>query len=208
VATANLLSFSVSILLGLGDGTFQAAQDFAVGGPGIAVTVGDFNGDGRQDLATANEGNTVSILINSGVMVNNLVTFDPVPSTFTFTPDSTGCPEGFVGKFSFEARMTNTSESTLTALVVEVTTLTNGNLLQNADGGPGSVGAQLTVPQQDGFTDGLLSPDEFVDVPFIICLTQRRSFTFVVDVFGIVETSAEAGLHRAQADQTMASSKR
>ena len=119
--------------------------------------------------------------------MNDFVTFEPIPSTFHFTPDPTGCPEGFVGKFSFEARLTNISDRTLSDLVVEVTTLTNGNLLQNADGGPGGVGAQLTVPQQDGFTDGVLSPDEFVDVPFIICLTQRRPFTFVVDVFGVVE---------------------
>ena len=122
-----------------------------------------------------------------GAVVNDLVSFEPSPSTFDFTPDPTGCPEGFAGKFSFEAQLTNSSESSLTALVVAVTTLTNGNLLQNADGGPGGVGAQLTVPQQDGFTDGVLRPEEFVDVPFVICLTQRKPFQFVVDVLGDVE---------------------
>jgi hypothetical protein len=50
----------------------------------------------------------------------------------------------------------------------------------------------LTVPQQDGFTDGVLIAEEFVDVPFIICLTQQQPFTFLVDVLGILETSAEA----------------
>ena len=136
------------------------------------------NGIGRLDL---------KLVVGPGQLVNDLVSFEPGPSTFHFTPDPTGCPEGFVGKFSFEARLTNASESSLTDLVVAVTTLTNGNLLQNADGGPGGVGAQLTVPQDDGFADGVLSPDEFVDVPFIICLTQRQPFTFVVDVFGDVE---------------------
>jgi hypothetical protein len=67
---------------------------------------------------------------------------------------------------------------------VAVTTLTNGNLVHNADGGPGSVGARLTVPRQEGFTDGRLTPDEFVDVPFLICLTQQGSFIFEVDVLG------------------------
>jgi hypothetical protein len=198
LATANLEAATVSILLGRGDGTFFIATqefEFGVGGGPWSVTVGDFNGDGRQDLATANSGAaTVSILINntSGVVVNDLVTFDPIQSSFTFTPDPTGCPAGFVGTFSFEARLTNSSKRSLSDLVVAVITLTNGNLLQNADGGLGGVGARLTVPQQDGFTDGMLSPDEFVDVSFIICLTEREPFTFVVDVLEVVETSAEA----------------
>jgi hypothetical protein len=154
--------------------------------------VGDFNGDGRPDLATAIAGaRSVSILINagvvSGVVVNDFVTFEPIQATFTFTPDATGCPEGFVGIYRFEARLANISENSLTDLVVTVTTLTNGNLLQNADGGPGGDGARLTVPQRGGFTDGVLSPDEFVDVPLFICLTRRRGFTFVVDVLGNVE---------------------
>jgi hypothetical protein len=81
---------------------------------------------------------------------------------------------------------------------VVVTTLTNGNLLQNADGEPGGVGARLTVPQRDGFIDGVLSSEEFVDVPFIICVTAREPFTFVVDVFGVVEASTDA---RARAER-------
>jgi uncharacterized delta-60 repeat protein len=125
-------------------------------------------------------------------VVNALVSFEPLRSTLRFTPDPTGCPRGFVGKFSFEARLTNTSESSLTDLVVVVTTLTNGNLLQNADGGPGGVGARLTVPQQDGFSDGVLSPKEFVDVAFVICLQERRPFQLFVEVFGVVEASTDA----------------
>jgi hypothetical protein len=37
---------TVSILLGQGDGTFQAAQRFTTGPLAIAVAVGDWNGDG------------------------------------------------------------------------------------------------------------------------------------------------------------------
>ena len=105
----------------------------------------------------------------------------------TFGSDTTGCRAGFVATFSFEAWLTNRSERFLSDLMVAVTSLTNGNLLQTADGGPGGVGAQLTVPQQDGFADGILSPEEFVDVPFIICLQERRPFQFVVDVLGKTE---------------------
>jgi uncharacterized delta-60 repeat protein len=124
--------------------------------------------------------------------VNALVAFQPIPATFDFTPDPTGCPEGFVGIYRFEARLTNTSDGSLSDLVVVVATLTHGHLLQNADGGPGGIAAQLTVPQQDGFADGVLSPDEFVDVPFLMCLTRRQPFTFMVDVFEVVDASVDA----------------
>jgi hypothetical protein len=125
------------------------------------------------------------------VLVNGFVTFDPLRSTSRFSPDPTDCPEGFVGTFSFDARLTNTSAHILADLFVEVTTLTHGNLLQNAEGPPFGMGARLTVLQEEGFSDGTLSPHEFVDVSFIICLTQRRSFQFVVDVLGGVDTSAD-----------------
>jgi hypothetical protein len=90
-------------------------------------------------------------------------------------------------EISFEAQLINISDGTRSDLVVKVTALTGDNLLQNADGGPRGVGAQLTVPEEDGFADDVLSTDEFVDVPFIICLTQQQPFTFAVDVFGDVE---------------------
>ena len=66
-----------------------------------------------------------------------------------------------------------------------MTTLTQDNLLQNADDGPGGVGATLTVPKSGDFSDGVLSPGEFVDVPFVICLKQFTQFSFFVNVLGV-----------------------
>jgi hypothetical protein len=129
-------------------------------------------------------------------IVNNLVIFQPIESTFTFTPNSAGSLDTALGgTFSFDARLVNASDQSLTLLAIQVTTLTNDNLLQNADGGPGGDNARLTVPQQGGFTDGVLSPDEFVDVPFIICLQERQPVQFVVDVLGVADAggSAQAG---------------
>jgi MBG domain (YGX type)/Bacterial Ig-like domain (group 3)/FG-GAP-like repeat len=58
---------SVAILLGNGNGTFTAAASPATGSAPQGITVGDFNGDGKLDLAVANIGsNTVSILLGNG----------------------------------------------------------------------------------------------------------------------------------------------
>ena len=64
LAVANVSS-GVSVLLGNGDGTFQAAVDFGAGSEPRSVAVGDFNGDGKLDLAVANFISNVSVLINN-----------------------------------------------------------------------------------------------------------------------------------------------
>jgi hypothetical protein len=65
LAVANRSSNNVSVLLGNGDGTFQAARNFAAGTNPTAVAVGDFNGDGILDLAVANL-DGVSVLLGNG----------------------------------------------------------------------------------------------------------------------------------------------
>ena len=47
-------SNTVSVLLGNGNGTFQAQQTFAAGSMPDSVAVGDVNGDGKPDLVVAN----------------------------------------------------------------------------------------------------------------------------------------------------------
>jgi len=119
-------------------------------------------------------------------VLNSMVSFVPIGSSYSTTSSTTGCPTGYVGKFSFNARLTNSYTSpALSALMAKVNVLSNGNLLQNADFGPAGVGATLTVANAGSFSDGLLSPNEFVDVPFSICLKNTKSFNFFVDVLGI-----------------------
>jgi VCBS repeat protein len=56
---------TVSVLLGNGDGTFQAPLAFDVGVGPTSLAVGDFNSDGLPDLAVANVfSNDVSVLLN------------------------------------------------------------------------------------------------------------------------------------------------
>jgi hypothetical protein len=65
VAIANVADNTVSVLVGVGDGTFQPETRYLVGsGPG-GLAAGDFNGDGAQDLATADStSNSVTLLMN------------------------------------------------------------------------------------------------------------------------------------------------
>jgi hypothetical protein len=57
----------VSILLGNGDGTFQAPIIYDVGDGALWITAGDFNQDGKQDLAVVDsDDNAVSILLGNG----------------------------------------------------------------------------------------------------------------------------------------------
>jgi hypothetical protein len=56
----------VSVMLGNGDGTFQAPAQFRVGVSPIQLVVADFNHDGKPDIATINGGDsTISILLNT-----------------------------------------------------------------------------------------------------------------------------------------------
>src|SRR5205809_1123135 len=77
LAAAQPFADRVSVLLGNGDGTFQAPQNInVVGTAPHAVAVGDFNGDGKPDLVTANGGpsgtpdellpDDVSVLLGNG----------------------------------------------------------------------------------------------------------------------------------------------
>ncbi len=50
----------------LGSISFAAKADFTIGSDGRSVTIGDIDGDGKPDLATANAGsNNVSVLLNT-----------------------------------------------------------------------------------------------------------------------------------------------
>src|SRR6266699_280774 len=85
LAVTDYSNNNVSVLLGNGDGTFQAAQSLPVGINPWYFAVGDFNSDGMLDLAVADYGcsqechpspsNTVLVLLGNGDG-----TFRPAPN--------------------------------------------------------------------------------------------------------------------------------
>lgn len=56
----------IAVLYGNNSGSFGSEQDFTVGTQPVATIIGDFNGDGRKDIAVANAAsNTVTIMLQS-----------------------------------------------------------------------------------------------------------------------------------------------
>ena len=93
---------TVSVLLGNGDGTFTPAPGppVALGGGShyLQAAVGDFNGDGRADLAVTDDtSNTVTVLVGNG---NGTFTLAPgAPFALGSTPNSLA-----VGDFNGDGR--------------------------------------------------------------------------------------------------------
>ncbi len=66
IVLSNSNTTHVLVLLGNGDGTFQPALTFPVTGNPVRVVSGDFNLDGKSDLAVLNAGGPISILLGDG----------------------------------------------------------------------------------------------------------------------------------------------
>jgi hypothetical protein len=85
LVTCNPQDNTVSVLLGNGDGTFQQARTFAAGPTPTYVAylaVGDFTGNGKLDIVTANQGSVSYSATLSLLLGNGDGTFQ-APSTFT-----------------------------------------------------------------------------------------------------------------------------
>jgi hypothetical protein len=117
LAVVNNSDNTVTVLLGDGKGGFAPAthSPFAVGNSPVAVVVGDFNGDGSQDLAVSNfADNTVTILLGNGS-----ANFTPAANS----PVATGSGPAFlaVGDFNSDGiqdlAVPNFHDGTVTVLV-------------------------------------------------------------------------------------------
>ena len=124
----------------------------------------------------------------AGFNVNSHVSFAPLTSTYR-TSDTTGCPAGFSGKFTFTALLTNKTEQSGDARChgarahADQRQRTARSANQR---GPRRTGRRDAVPKAGQYADGLLSPGESVNVPFVLCLKAFQPFQFFVDVFGVV----------------------
>ena len=83
----------MGILLGNGDGTFQAPVSFTAGIWPYSVAMGDFNADGKADLATAN--NSTGTITKISTLYNTIsgsavaLPSGSHPTGLTVSPDKT-----------------------------------------------------------------------------------------------------------------------
>ena len=78
-------SRTISVMLGLGDGTFRPAREIEVGRGMAEIAVGDFNRDGVKDLGIAGDSSQIFILLGVG------------DGTFVQQPTITPIPENNIG---------------------------------------------------------------------------------------------------------------
>jgi hypothetical protein len=108
-----------TVLLGTGDGSFQAARVFRTDGTDPeAMAVGDFNGDGICDLAVAGP-NTVLGTIGSVLLSNGDGSFQaPLPFWFPDQPHPTSMAVGdFNGDGTLDLAVTNDYFNTVSVLL-------------------------------------------------------------------------------------------
>jgi hypothetical protein len=127
LATANRGSNNITVLLGNGSGGFSAAtgSPFAVGTFPDSLAVADFNGDGIEDLATANNGDgTVTVLLGAVVgSAPQTITFGPLSSVtygvspFTVSATSTsGLAVSLASATSYAPAICTVSGNTVTII--------------------------------------------------------------------------------------------
>jgi VCBS repeat-containing protein len=128
VATADLASNKLWIMFGDGAGGVAPPVGFELGGAGTVdtsdITTGDFNGDGKLDLATAN-GHSVEVVLNGCLAKTAPVAAGDSYSTSEDTLLSISVP-GVLGND------TDSQNSTLTATLV--TNPPHGTLVFNSNG--------------------------------------------------------------------------
>jgi hypothetical protein len=123
LATANYgltSGTTASIYLGNGDGTFQPHMDFTVGLGPDQLAVGDFNGDGRLDLAAADQSSSqVSILLQDG-------TIRLLPASLSFGVQVVGTRSSLLKEV-----LTNLGRKTLDISSIKITGTDAGDFRQH-----------------------------------------------------------------------------
>ncbi|MEG3916398.1 Calx-beta domain-containing protein [Microcoleus sp. w2-18bC1] len=178
LAVANYSSNTTSLLLNTtptnaNTPTFATNVDFPTGNRPISVSIGDFNGDGKPDLAVANNlSDTASILLNTPTPVTPTptpatptptpVTPTPTPATPTPTPVTptptpvTPTPTGEqnAGNIAFSYSQFSLNEDRIAVAAVTVT---------RSGGSDGAVSA--TINLKDGTAK---APDDYNNEPITV----------------------------------------
>jgi len=118
VAGGTSSSSDIWILLGNGDGTFQAPKAFTVPFGGTGIAVGDFNGDGKVDLAMVGISNATTLAGEVLVFLGNGDGTLQSPNAFPLGINPTSVAVGdFNGDGKLDLVAVNRGDSTLSILL-------------------------------------------------------------------------------------------
>ena len=139
----------IMVLLGKGDGTFQPAQFYPTGTFSLSIVSGDFNGDGKPDIAVVNatEPGSVSVLLSQGGGVFS----SPVPFPTGNNPIGLATAD-FNSDGRLDLAVANFSDSTVQVL------------LGNGDGTFQAGISSPATPSPDFVTAGDLNGDGIQDL--------------------------------------------
>jgi hypothetical protein len=154
-----------SYLLGNGDGTFQFHINYGTGAGPLGLAVGDFNNDGRLDIAVAasTENTTGAVTIMSQVPA---VTASPASMTFPTTPvEITSASQNLI-------ITDNTSKSvTISSIVTSGDFATTGTCKSIASLGSCTIGVTFTPTATGTRTGTITITDSAVATPVVVSLT-------------------------------------
>ena len=128
LAVANYGANNVTVLLGNGSGGFAAtaASPFAVGSKPVFIATADFNGDGVEDIATANNvgGNSASVLLGFRTgSASQTITFGALSNVTTSTAPfgiSASASSGLAVSFASETNSICTVSGSTVSIVTVV----------------------------------------------------------------------------------------
>lgn len=109
----------VSVLLGNGDGTFQPPVNYATPPRPTQVVIGDFNGDGKLDIAVAGQGNGEGVAPAVGILFGNGDgTFQEPAITTSLPSGPNAMTSGYFGAGALDLALTLGFESSDTVQIL------------------------------------------------------------------------------------------
>jgi lysophospholipase L1-like esterase len=178
-------------------------NDVILGGSGHDALYGGLGddqvyGDTGENVAAGGDGNDLVVPGSNALLADESETKTPtnINSLLTLsgssaTHDPSAAPNALHGVYFLTATLTNSSAQPLSNLFFRVTTLSENNVILDADGGPSGEGGKLSVPTGALGENGILDPGEALTVVFRIGVMAPRAFTLAFDGFGIVNGATE-----------------